>query len=437
MAGWSILINIISVMLIYFYLPPSNSGLEPLIPQFMIVGIFTLLSLILASGRLIDAVTDPLIAWLSDRFDSRLGRRRPFMILSVIPSVLFCILIFYPWSTTESKENYLSLFIYQAVFYFMLTLYIVPYNALMPELAETEDKRITFSTLLSLTYVLGIIVASQLPVLASRIGAFSQEGNPSDHYRTAITILAVFAGILMIIPITVVKESKYCKPVKSAPSMLEALKIVLGNRRFLIFLIADASFFITIAIITSGIIYYVNVLFGMPEALASKYLSLMILLSLIFYPFIKKLTGRFGKKRLIIFSFLSFSIVFLLILFSDYLNFVPSGTLLLIIVIVSAPPTAVLGILPYAIIAEIAGQESRLSGNKIEGMFYAVRTFTDKLGQTIGVMSFAILTIWGKDPENNLGIKLSALLGSIVCVIAALTFLRYREKEFQKKESSE
>ena len=71
MAGWSILINMTSVMLIYFYLPPKNAGLTPLIPTVTYLGIFSALALIAAGGRLFDAITDPLIAWMSDRTDNR------------------------------------------------------------------------------------------------------------------------------------------------------------------------------------------------------------------------------------------------------------------------------------------------------------------------------------------------------------------------------
>ena len=79
MLGWSIMTNIIAVMLIYFYIPPNNSGMGLLVPQVTVLGIFTLLSLIAASGRLLDAVTDPLIAFWSDRLHHPKGRRIPFM----------------------------------------------------------------------------------------------------------------------------------------------------------------------------------------------------------------------------------------------------------------------------------------------------------------------------------------------------------------------
>ena len=62
MLGWSILNNIIAVMLIYFYLPPSGSGLGNLVAQTVIFGVFNAMSLITAGSRLFDAVVDPFIA---------------------------------------------------------------------------------------------------------------------------------------------------------------------------------------------------------------------------------------------------------------------------------------------------------------------------------------------------------------------------------------
>ena len=64
--GWSISINIISVLLNYIYLPPSNAGMKNLIPQIALFGLFNIISIILFTGRGFDAVVDPLIAHLSD-----------------------------------------------------------------------------------------------------------------------------------------------------------------------------------------------------------------------------------------------------------------------------------------------------------------------------------------------------------------------------------
>src|SRR5450631_3711448 len=92
MLGWSILVNVIGVMLLYFYLPPSNSGLVSLIPSFVILGVFNLPAIITSAGRLFDAFYDPLIGAFSDRTKSKMGRRIPFMLVSVLPALIFCCL---------------------------------------------------------------------------------------------------------------------------------------------------------------------------------------------------------------------------------------------------------------------------------------------------------------------------------------------------------
>src|ERR1700712_4658955 len=89
MMGWSMMINLIGVILVYLYLPPSTSGLPKLITQVAVFGIFNVIAVITASGRLIDAVYDPLIAQFSDRSKNPKGRRIPLMKLAILPSLVF------------------------------------------------------------------------------------------------------------------------------------------------------------------------------------------------------------------------------------------------------------------------------------------------------------------------------------------------------------
>ena len=48
MMGWSVMINLISVILIYLYLPPSGSGLPNLITQVAVFGIFNAIAMFIA-----------------------------------------------------------------------------------------------------------------------------------------------------------------------------------------------------------------------------------------------------------------------------------------------------------------------------------------------------------------------------------------------------
>jgi GPH family glycoside/pentoside/hexuronide:cation symporter len=400
--------------------------LPVLIPQVGLFGIFTLFSLVLASGRIFDAVTDPLIAWFSDRSGMKMGRRIPFMMVSILPSLVFCILIFLPFHPEENSRNYLWLFFTQAGFYLSLTLYSVPYNALMPELAKTKDQKLIFSSVLSLMFVLGIIISSQIPLLSELLHKIFRNLPEQAYYQYSIAIVAFTGSLLMLVPVIFINERKYCESRPVRTSITITLISTLKNKNFILFLVADSAFFITLTLISSGIFYYVTVLLNLSASLGSRVLAFMIILSLFYYPLVVKLTRKFGKKPLIIFSFFLFGLLFLLIAGFGLFPF-PAIYQLYFLAVMAAFPVAVLGILPFTIVAEIAEEDGFVSGEQKEGMFYAARTFSDKLGQTLGVMIFAIFTVFGKDSGNDLGIRLSAVMGMVVSLFAGIVFLFFRE----------
>ena len=81
--------------LLYFFQPTVKSGLPQLLPQDKLLGYITIMALITALGKIIDAVTDPLVASLSDKCTHKAGRRIPFLRGAAIPYALSVLLIFY------------------------------------------------------------------------------------------------------------------------------------------------------------------------------------------------------------------------------------------------------------------------------------------------------------------------------------------------------
>jgi len=114
--GWSILVNVIGLQLVYFYVPPQDAGIPYLITQVTFLGVLNAIALIAASGRLVDAITDPLIANLSDRSTSQKGRRIPFMAMGAFPAALFFILMFFPPVRQVAAAN-IAWLVAQILFY--------------------------------------------------------------------------------------------------------------------------------------------------------------------------------------------------------------------------------------------------------------------------------------------------------------------------------
>lgn len=426
MLGWSIMINIVSVMLIYFYVPPNNSNLSVLVPQVTVLGFFTLLALIAASGRLLDAVTDPLVAFLSDRSQHRHGRRIPFMRAAIVPSMVLGVLIFVPLAYQESYRNVWWLALVQIGFYLSLTFYIIPYNALLPELADGPREKIRLSSLLSLAFVLGVIISSQTPGLADWIQQALHLEKRIQAFQLAIGGLYFIGGLFMVVPILVIDEQKHCRSSPVTIPLREALKHILAHRNFLVFIVADCSYFVSLTIISSGLLYFVKVLLSLEESIGGQVMFVLVMVSLLFYPLVIRLTRRIDKRRLMLWSLFFQGFLLMGIFFFGKVPLPPTWQIFGF-AIFAAVPAAFLGILPFAIIAEIAEQDGIRTGQQKEAMFFAVRNFSTKLGQTIGIMTFAILTLFGKDPLDDMGIRLAAVFGGVVCLIAGVIFIRFKE----------
>lgn len=428
MMGWSILINLISVILVYLYLPPSSSGLPKLITQVVIFGFFNVIAIVTASGRLIDAVFDPLIAQYSDNSKHPKGRRIPLMKLAIIPSIIFCCLVFYPLKQEESSINIVWLVIMLIGFYVSSTTYIIPYNALLPELAPSSEDKVRLATWQSVGYVFGIGIASNAFNLMDLLQETFSLSSRIAALQLTVFIMALIAAVSMLITVLAIDEKKYCVSKPHSVPLKKALKETLSNKDFLLFIVADFAYFIAVTIITSGLMYFVTVLLQLPETIGNKLMIMMILVSFLFYPLINILAKKIGKKIIIVFSLVLLSVIFLGIFFLGKVNLGAEMQIYLLIAF-AAIPLASLNILPNAILAEIIEKDRLQTNENKEAVYFAVRYFFVKIAQTIGIALFAMFLIYGKDVGNDFGIRLNGILGFVLCLLAALFFTRFKEEK--------
>jgi GPH family glycoside/pentoside/hexuronide:cation symporter len=156
-------------------------------------------------------------------------------------------------------------------------------------------------------------------------------------------------------------------------------------------------------------------------------MGIMVLTSLVFYPLVNWLALRWGKKPVVLFSFALLSVLFIAIYFLGRFP-APAHVQIYALLIGAAFPLASLGILPNAILSEIAQKDAEESGENREGMFFAVKYLFVKLGQTLGIALFAFLTVYGKDPGHDQGLRLNGVCGMVLCLLAFVFFSRFKEE---------
>lgn len=432
--GWSALTGLVSFNLVFFYVPPVDDKTgEPIIPiyvtQRQIFVVLNIITILATAGRVWDAVTDPLIAGYSDRLQHPRGRRIPCMAVGGLPSALCCVLLFLPVVQEESAWNIAWLVLVQMLFFLSITLYVTPYFSLVPELGHTAQERLDLSTWMAITYALGTVLAAAAPT----IGGFFEE-DAAQGLRIGIIVVCALAVPLMYAPVCAIEERRYCKVVPSQESIPAAMKHCLKNPHFRCYMAADFSNFFALGIITTGMPYYVSVLLQIGNHYLVLVMMVIMAVAFVFYYPTNRLATRFGKKTLVMCALVIQSFLFAAIFFLGWIP-LPAVVQIFLLGLVAAIPIAVLGVLPNSILSDIAALDARQNACSQAGMYFAARAFLTKLGTSVAIMVFASLTNFGKDVGNDMGIRLSGIVGLIFAIAAIVCFAFYKEHEVLAGES--
>jgi GPH family glycoside/pentoside/hexuronide:cation symporter len=426
--GWSIGLNLVSALLNYLYLPPSNSGLHPLIPDKVWLGFISIISIILFTGRGFDAIIDPLVSNFSDKSQSKLGRRIPFMRVAFIPLAVCCALIFLPIHSHTSQANIYWLAGTQFLFYFFFGLYTIPYNALLADMGHDAKAKIDLSTASSVGFMVGAMVAAGSTFVVKLILDAGFTHDRFEAYQYTIVALNVLAMVCLAVPAFAIDEKKYTESHKATGGVFKSLVTALKNPNFRIFALADASYFMAIAIISTGLLFYIKSMLKLDESIGSAFMLGMVLITILFYALVNWMGKKFSKKKMMIASFSVAAVVFSEIFFLGKIPISPyiQATIL---VVSFGIPNAFLQILPTTVIADISAHSHSANGENTAGMYFGMRAFFQKIGQTGGITLFAMLTVFGKDPGHDLGLRLSGIAGACLCAFSALIYIKYKEEK--------
>ena len=436
--GWSILGGIINTWLVTFYLPTQGSvesGAKFYVPTGLVIfGVLTVLGLITFICRIFDAVTDPWIASLSDRSRNPKGRRIPFMKKAAVPFAVITVLVFFAPVEKISTINIIWVLGFLILFYLFMTMYCTPYNALISEFGKTQEDRMYISTAISLTFFFGTLIAYLPFVFASFL---QSTVSYAWSYRILFIILSVLALVCMLVPCVMLKEKEFVDAEPCESNAIKSLAKTFRNRNFRRFAASDIAYWIGLTLFQTGLPFFVKVSMQLDEFYTTVFLGAMTVLSACFYPFVSGMVAKHGKKKLVIIGFSGLALAYII---TALIGVIPGLTGIIpgiMIVVVAAFPMALLGIIPQAIVADVAEQDAILTGEKREGMFFAARTFAMKFGQSVAMLVFTSLAVLGtaQDLMSNdltaspVGLRIVAVVAVCFCVLGAIILVSYDEKK--------
>jgi GPH family glycoside/pentoside/hexuronide:cation symporter len=423
----------------------------------------TLAGLSITIGLVIDAITDPLIGSLSDRWKSKLGRRHPFMFVAPIPVMVCLFLIYSPPDNLEQTGLFLWLTGLVVLMRSSMTLFHVPHLALGAELSSDFTER---TRVMSINMMFAAIAGAATYFLGmSYFSSFKEEYgngllNTSAYPALAVTA-AILGGLVMLAStiLTLKLVPRLPQPPGDIPrfSMLEFFhdaKSAVQNRNYFYLLIGYLLLSATLGTRATVDVhmntYYWELLPGQ-----LRYFGLGLLIGPIIGAIVTaRLHQKFDKKPTII------SALIFLCLFSSapvMLRitglFPENGSPLLFpclfgIYVLWSSAGMILLVSVMSALADIADEHELTTGRRQEGIFYAARSFFAKASSGLGHLLAGIAIDLIKFPagaepgtiDADIVFKLGLVDGPIAVIpglIAISFYLQYnltRERHSQIQE---
>ncbi len=387
-------------------------------------------AVVLFASRAFDAITDPLVGWLSDRTQTRWGRRRVWMVASVPILMLAIYKLFMP----DPDVTPIYLLTWLLVLWTGWTMLFIPYYAWAAELSPDYRERTRITGWRAWLGLAANVLSKLVP--AAAIFLFNYGG-------TRETLLLIGVMMIVLLPVTVgltvafVPEGRDYVP--SRVSLVAGLKIMWANSPFKRLL---AAFFVNqfgTAISTALIVFYVR---GVLQEEEKAILQLMVFygFNLIGVPFWMRYSSYLGKHRSWCISLLLFSVCML-----GYL-FLGAGDFYYML-----PITAVTGFLGGSFLllansmkADVIDVDRLATGEDRAAWFFAVWSLALKIALTVAPsVALLLLAGVGFDPqlgaENGegamLGLKLLFVFGPATgFLLAAMIAWRYPLTEARHAE---
>jgi GPH family glycoside/pentoside/hexuronide:cation symporter len=394
-----------------------------------------IMGLIFSASRIWDAISDPIVGYLSDRTRIRYGRRRSWILGSTLPIGAAFIMVFAPPAGLTGAGLAIWMGVAIIGFYSAMTVFFVPHLSLGAELSDSYHERSRLFGVRHGFYTFGSILS-----LISFYLLISAEQEGREVVRAAALDLAFLAAALMVVLILLsvgqLKERpEYQGRVNENP--FHAFRDVWRNPHARLLIVVTFIEHVGSAAIGALTLYVAQYVIGAPLWAPIMILCYMVPSSLS-VPLWIPLSRRFGKVRLWMFSMILTGVSFGSMFALPFLDGVTVKIVYICVAAVFAGLAAGCGgTLSPSIQGDVIDYDEMVTGERKEGSYFAAWNFVYK-GAT-GVMLLLtgfVLQLSGFVPnqEQTMTVQVSIVtlygMFPLVCyAIGAFMFRRFKLDE--------
>ncbi len=385
--------------------------------------------LLIFSGRFVDAFTDPLIGWWSDRTRSRWGRRIPFIVVSTPFYALFAAMVWFLPSEDASLWNVIYFVIMLELFFVAATMSSGALEALVPELTYGAADRMNLVGLIFLFAVFGAGLG--LAGSGALVDAFG--------FQVVGVILAVIGVFFRYLSLSAVWKYAPRDTTPAKVDFFRGMKETLRNPQFVYYLPTFVMFTTGVGVLLGWMPFFASELLqAEEEGRISSLISTVVIIGAVAsgIGFWNLLTRRgFSKRRVYGLCLIASGGAFPLLAVVGLIPGIGLVTQGVVLAFIAGLPMSAVFMLPKGLTADIADYDAMITGERREAMFYATQNFFEKITFALPPALLSLVLLLGDTTENPLGIRLAPVLAGVLALFGVALWHRYRLPDTVNRET--
>ncbi|MEQ8265645.1 MAG: MFS transporter [Parvibaculum sp.] len=396
---------------IVVYLPPfyaHDMGLS-----------LTVVGTVFMMARFWDVITDPILGMVSDRFPSRWGRRRHWIVISAPLLIISAYMLFMP--TPPVTWVYLAGWMF--FLYIGWTLITISHMSWGAELSADYDERSTIQGMREFLLIFGMFTVLALPAVIEHTS--NGAGGPEK-------VAAMGWFIIVLLPITIALAVWIAPEFPSAPHQQihwkRAWAMIMRNKLLQRVLVADLLVNIAPAITGSLYIFFASHVMGLPKS-ASLLLLVYFVAGFVGIPMWIRMSHMAGKHKTLAIAMVYGAVTLPLVIFF------PRGEFWWLFIGNSLYGVAygAGSFLLRSIMADVIDTDYLETGQRRTGLYYSLLSMTAKIGAALAVgVTYPLLDVIAfvpggqNTPETlNQFMAMYVTLPAIVMLAAAVVMWRF------------
>jgi len=403
--GLNIYWQTVSMFLVYWY--TQIAGLDPRIAGF----IFFL-------GMAWDAISDPIVATLTERVTTKMGTYRPFLLFgSAITACAFVLLFWVP--SVEGPSKIIFLICTCLIFRTSYTIVGIPYSAMASRITYDSTERAEYSGARMFFAFLALVIVSMwlwpsVEYFGQKTGSEAQAFQITAAIGGAVATLALWLCFSMTrekpLPAKSVKSEKVWRGIWLSLTSNQALRVLLP----IIMLSTAASSTLAITLI-----FYIEAnaaIFASKEVLFTSFAVAM----LIMVPIWTWLIKIWGRKKIWIFAALGYLVVSMHMMFGTQIIIAGVPIHIMLFMALSSAHAVIF----WALIPDCVEFGQLESGIRSEASVYGTVLITQKMtGGLVGLTIGFVLASFGFTQDVKSSPSLIDDLNTFIAIFPTLLIL--------------